>query len=249
VYVCIKPLFGESLSSKAKENIINNILKKHNVVTVDIEIVDPEYLYVDLGVTVRYNPVNTDITTGQIQTLVSSTIDNYNTNVLNRFGGFYSDVELMSRIKSSNSSILTSYSDITLEKRFAPALNSLETYYIKFLNQLEPGTVISDQFVFRLKKSYFADDEEGNLVAYYWDDLKNQYVIYPSETFGSVDYTTGQVRLSGLQIGSLYTSDGLLKVFATPSVPDFFTKQNNVVVIDDVQISVIEDFENENNKV
>lgn len=248
VFVCIKPLFGESLSSKAKENIINNILKKHNIVTVDIEIVDPEYLYVDLGVTIRYNPVNTDVSTGQIQTLASAAIDDYNTNVLNRFGGFYSDVELNSRVRNANKSILTSYTEIALEKRFAPALNALETYYIEFLNQLIPGTVVSDEFQFRLKRSYFKDDGQGNLVVYWYNDLKSAFEVYPNETFGSVDYTSGQVRLSGLQIGNLYTTDGLLKVFAGPEFPDFFTKRNNIVVIDDVQINVIQDHENENQK-
>lgn len=248
VFICIKPLYGETLSSKAKENIVNNILKNYNVVTVNIEIVDPEYLYVNLGITVRYNPVETDVTNGQINTLVTTTVEDYNTNVLNRFGGFYSDSDLNGRIRQANNSIMTSYTDITLEKRFAPALNSLNTYYIEFLNALEPGGVISDEFVFRLKRSYFKDDGSGNLVVYWYNDLTSAFEMYEDETFGTVDYTTGQIRLSGLQIGDLYTDDGLLKVFADPVYPDFFTKRNNIVVIDDIQTNVIEYYENENNK-
>lgn len=248
VYISIKPLYGEVLSSKAKENVINNIIKKHNVATVDVEIVDPDYLYVNLDAEVRYNPVQTDVTTGQITSKVNAAIDDYNTNVLNKFEGFYSDNELNSRIKATDSSILTSYTDITLEKRFTPALNSLETYYIEFINQLVKTTVKSDEFEFRLKRSYFADDGLGNIVVWWWNDLKQAFEQYVDEAFGTVDYTDGQIRLSGLSIGDLYTTDGLLSVYAIPRTPDFFTKRNNVVVIGDYKVNVTLDYENESDK-
>lgn len=249
VFISIKPLYGEVLSSKAKQNVIDNIIRKHNVATVDVEIVDPDYLYVNLDVTVRYNPVQTDVSTGQITSGVNAAIADYNTTVLNRFDGFYSDNELNSRIKASNQSILTSYTDINLEKRFTPALNSLETYYIEFLNTLVKTQVKSDEFEFRLRRSYFVDDGNGNIVVYWWNDLKQTFEQYQDETFGTVDYASGQIRLTNLEISKLYTQDGLLRVYAVPRYPDFFTKQNNIVVIDEYTVNTIEDYENESDKV
>jgi hypothetical protein len=248
VYISIKPLYGEVLSSKAKENVINNIIKKHNVATVDVEIVDPDYLYVNLDVAVRYNPVQTDVTTGQIVSKVNDAIDDYNTNVLNKFDGFYSDNDLNSRVKATDTSILTSYTDIVLEKRFTPALNSLETYYIEFINTILKTTVKSDEFEFRLKRSYFADDGKGNIVVWWFNDLTQAFEQYADEAFGTVDYDEGQIRLSGLSINDLYTTNGLLNVYAVPRYPDFFTKRNNIVVIDDYQVNVTLDYENESDK-
>ena len=203
----------------------------------------------NLDVTVRYNPVQTDVSTGQITSGVNAAIADYNTTVLNRFDGFYSDNELNSRIKASNQSILTSYTDINLEKRFTPALNSLETYYIEFLNTLVKTQVKSDEFEFRLRRSYFVDDGNGNIVVYWWNDLKQTFEQYQDETFGTVDYASGQIRLTNLEISKLYTQDGLLRVYAVPRYPDFFTKQNNIVVIDEYTVNTIEDYENESDKV
>ncbi len=248
VYISIKPLYGEVLSSKAKENVINNIIKKHNVATVDVEIVDPDYLYVNLDVSIRYNPVQTDVTTGQIVSGVNAAIVDYNTKVLNKFDGFYSDNELNSRMKSTDASILTTYTDIVLEKRFTPALNSLETFYIEFINTIMSSTIKSDEFEFRLKRSYFADDGNGNIVVWWFNELKNAFEQYKDEVFGTVDYTEGTIRLTELIINGLYTNDGVLNVFATPRYPDFFTKRNNIVIIDDYKVNVTMDYENESDK-
>ena len=249
VFISIKPLYGEVLSSKAKENIINNILKKHNITAIDIIIVDPEYLYLDIDVYLRYNPVNTDKSSGQIKTGASAAVDTYNTEKLNVFGGYYSDVDLNSAIKATDSSILTSYTEITLERRFTPSIASLETYYIEFLNEIVPGGLKSDEFEYRLKRSYFTDDLNGNIIIYFYNDFTKAFEAYDDDVdYGTVDYKTGQVRLL-VEFGGVYSTSGVLNVFAEPKLPDFFTKRNNIVVIDDVNVSVTIDAENENTKV
>lgn len=247
VFISIKPKYGEVLSSRAKESIINNILKKYNVATVEPEIVDPEYLYVNLDVNVRFNPLNTNTSSGELSTIIDGIITDYNENVLNRFGSFYSDVNLNSLIKTANKSILTSYAEPSLEKRTQITLNSKQTYYIDFVNELVPLTIKSNEFLFRLKRCYFADDKNGNILIYYYDTTKKSWVAYPDETFGTVDYTKGIIRLVNFEANDLYGKT-TLSAHATPRYPDFFTKRNNIVVIDQVDITIVEDFQNEGNK-
>jgi hypothetical protein len=247
VFISIKPKYGEVLSSKAKDSIINNILKKYNVATVEPEIVDPEYLYINLDVNVRYAPLNTNTSSGELSTAVDAVIADYNNNVLNRFGSFYSDVTLNSNIKNIEPSILTSYADPTLEKRVDVTLNTKATYFVDYVNQIIPETIKSAEFMFRLKRCYLADDDSGNMLIYYYDDFKKDWVAYPNETFGTVDYTNGIIRLIDFEANDLYDANKL-SIYATPKFPDFFTKRNNVVVIEQVDITIVEDFNNEGNK-
>ena len=78
--------------------------------------------------------------------------------------------------------------------------------------------------------------------------MKHAFEQYKDEVFGTVDYTEGTIRLTELIINGLYTNDGVLNVFATPRYPDFFTKRNNIVIIDDYKVNVTMDYENESDK-
>ena len=248
VFICIKPKFGEVLSSKAKENILNNIVKRRNVTVIEADIVDPDFLYVNLDIFIQYNPLNTEKSTGEIRSDAQIAVDTYNDVKLNRFGSFYSNLDLNNTVKASNRAILTSYTKIILEKRFVPLTNSKQTYAIDFLNPLIAGTVKSDEFTFRLSRCYFADDDSGNIRIWFYNEAKSAFEMYPDEVFGLMDYTNGIVRLIDFEINGLYGANTKLGVYAKPENPDFFTKRNNIVVIDDTVIQATINHENENEK-
>lgn len=247
VFISIKPKFGEVLSSKAKENILTNIVKRRNVTVIEAEIVDPDFLYVDMTVNARYNPLKTEKSGGQVVSDIQTAIDNYNTNYLNKFGGYYSDLDLNSFVRNSNPAILTSYTKLNLEKRFTPNFDTKQTYYVDFQNEIVPGTIKSAEFTYRLFRCYIKDDGVGNLRIYYFDTLTQTFKVFPDEVFGTVDYTNGIVRITDFETTGLYGKEQL-SVFAKPENPDFFSKRNNIVVIDDVVVKVSENFENENEK-
>lgn len=248
VYICIKPKYGETLSDASKQFIIKDILQKYNTVTIEPEIVDPEYLYLDIDFFIRYNPLITNSTPGQVRSAVNKAVIDYNTNVLNRFDGYYSNSDLLANIKKSDESIMTSYSKIKLEKRIDIALGAEQTYFIDYVNAVVPETFRTDYFEFRARKSYIVDDGAGNLKMYYLDGFLNEYKLYPEEFFGTIDYTKGLVRLTDFYITDLYDTNKLYS-WVTPVNPDFFTKRNNVVIIDDYTMTINEDFSTESNKV
>lgn len=241
VFICIKPKFGEVLSSKAKDNIINNIIKRRNVTVIEAEIVDPEYLYVNLDVRIQYNPINTDKSSGEVVTGAYDAINNYNESKLNRFGGYYSDLDLNSDVRASNSAIMTCYTKLKLEKQFEPSIDAKQTYYVDFANPIIGQSVKSDEFTFRLLRCYFADDRNGKIRIYYKNDLTGEWVAFPDEFFGDVDYEKGIVRLTDFEVNGLYTGDKLA-VTAKPENPEFFTKRNNIVLIKDVNVTATENF-------
>lgn len=241
VYISIKPRYGNTLSSNSKRIILDTILRKYNTATIEPVLVDPDFLYINLNVFVKYNPLNTNTSQGSLRTLIDQEIAEYDTEVLNRFGNFYSDAVLSNRIIDVDSSVLSCYNEITLEKRFTPAIGQFQTYYVDFNNALIKGTLKTDEFEYRGRRNYIIDDGSGNLIAYYYNDVTKVWVKYPDETFGNIDYTNGIVRFSGFSFDALYQDEKILRVLVEPKNPDFYTRRNNIVTIDDYTINISED--------
>lgn len=108
VYIAVKPLTGDTLSDDEKRSIKNTVLKGKNIVSIQPEIVDPNFTNLELDVFFKYNPNLTDRTNVELQGLVRDTISNYNFNNLNKFDGVFRYSQLLKAIDNSDRSILNS---------------------------------------------------------------------------------------------------------------------------------------------
>ena len=242
VYISIKPKFGDVLSSKAKTKIIDNILKKYNVATIEPIMVDPDFLYVNLTTTTRFNPDNTDRTAGEIVTLINDTVDQYNQGSVSRFDGFYSNARLNNKITERDDGIITTFNDIELEKRFIPSIDTVQSYYVDFNNPIVPNTFKSDEFIFRGRKTFISDNN-GDVEVSWYDPVAQIWNKYTDELFGSVDYDLGLVRVINVVIEKFLTGNEYIKNTVTPLNPDFFPVRNNIVTINSVQTKIIKDYQ------
>jgi len=95
-------------------------------------IVDPDYTYVKLKTTVLYDPKKTTLTPGQLKQLVIATIRNFSTTTLNTFNATLKLPELITSIQYCDLSIVTNETEIRVEKKVYPVLNSAATYQAKF---------------------------------------------------------------------------------------------------------------------
>ena len=80
---------------------------------------------------------------------------------------------------------------------------------------------------------FLDDDGAGNIRVYY---LSGTTRIYTSTTFGTVNYTTGEIILTSANITSISNVDGAastrIRVFAIPSSNDVVPVRNQVLEID-----------------
>lgn len=235
VYICIQPKYGAKLSSKASGNLLA-MLKKYTMATIESIIVDPEYLYVNLQVYTKNDTLKTSLREGELKRRIYETIETYGADQLNKFDSYYSDVKLNTAIMADSDSFITTYNNITLEKRFTPTLNVNQPYFVYFLNEVQPNSITSNQFTFRDYTCTLRDDGAGNIVVYYLDETKGTWNKFINETFGTVVYTTGAVKLSDITFTGLVEDD--IKIFAIPVNPLFFAKLNTILVIDDVNINI-----------
>jgi len=139
VFIALKPQGSYSLTDVQKQQIISNLIQPISVLTVSPTIVDPDYTYLKLNVTVYYNPSITNQTAAQIQAGVTAAIQNFGLTTLNTFNSTFSSYDLLTAIQNYDKSILSSDFKVQLQKKFYPNLNSSTTYTLDYSTPLAKG--------------------------------------------------------------------------------------------------------------
>ena len=246
VYISIKAKSGSNLTTATKDSIVTS-LKKYAVASVTPVIIDPETTYITLVVNFKYNSGITtkDVTT--LQTNVLTKIASYNNDTLEDFAGMFRYSKLVEAVNDADTSILSNITTVRMYKYVTPTLNSGLKYTINFNNALyNPhsghnssggGIISSTGFKVNNDSSanehFLDDDGAGNLRLYY---LSGTARVYTDATYGTVNYTTGEVVLTSAHITSISNVDGAtstqIRVFATPSSNDIVPVRNQILSID-----------------
>jgi hypothetical protein len=253
VYISIKAKSGSNLTVATKESLVTS-LKKYAVASVTPVIIDPETTYITLVVNFKYNSGITtkDVTT--LQTNVLSKVAIYSNNTLEDFTGMFRYSQLVEDINNADTSILSNITTVKMYKYFTPTLNSGFKYTLNFNNALynphsghnasAGGIISSTGFKINNDSSasehFLDDDGAGNLRAYY---LSGATRIYTDSTYGTVNYTTGEVILTSAHLTSVSNIDGAtstrVRVFAIPSSNDVVPVRNQVLSIDTSNSTIV----------
>ena len=246
VYISIKAKSGSNLTTATKESIVQS-LKSYAVASVTPVIIDPETTFITLVVNFKYNSGITTKDVSTLQTNVLTKIASYNNNTLEDFAGMFRYSKLIEDINNADTSILSNITTVKMYKYFTPTLNSGLKYTLNYNNALyNPhsghnasggGVISSSGFKVNndssLNEHFLDDDGAGNLRIYY---LSGTTRVYTDTTFGTVNYTTGEVILTSAHITSISNVDGAtstqIRVFATPSSNDVVPVRNQVLSID-----------------
>jgi hypothetical protein len=111
--------------------------------TVSPQIVDPDYTYLKLALTVYYNPKLTVATSSQIKSGVTAATANWAISTLNTFNSTFNAYSLLSAIQNYDPSITTSDYKLSLQKKFYPNFGTPQNYILNFNTPLARGTFSS----------------------------------------------------------------------------------------------------------
>lgn len=136
VFICVKPYGSESLTDAQKEQIINDVVSPKNVATIIPEIVDPEFTYLKLDVTFKYDVTSTSYNVNQLENLVRNTISSYNTNYLNTFDGVFRHSQLLGLVDNTELSIMNSNIKVRMIKNFTPYNNQTNSVQLNLPGQI-----------------------------------------------------------------------------------------------------------------
>ena len=254
MFIAVKPVIGSVLTATEKLNLIDSIIGPKKILTVSTEIVDPEYIYVILSTTVKYDSDSTSLTADDIKTIVTTTIKNYNTSDINQFSKYFRYSKLSRLIDTCERSILSNITTMSIRKELNVQLNVGARYEISFSNSLDNTTELrtathpygagnkltSNEFSYGGYSNCYLEDNAGLIRIYRVSGVDNVGV---QNNAGTINYVTGKIVLSNFAPTSFTDGGTTLKLTAVPADKDVLPLRNQIVAIrdEDISVSMIDD--------
>ena len=225
---------------EVKRDQYYRFLKPRSPVSIDPVFVDPGYTYIELTSTVNYNLNSTKLSSEDIKTIVTSAVRQYALDNLNDFNKVFRYSQVTSAIDSAQGAIISNETSIKLFKEVTPTLGATETFDVDFQTELDTTlaesvggfTLQSTRFTFGGERATFQDDGAGivNIVS-----AATGTII---TNIGTIDYESGLVQISGLNISAYEGS--AIKVKAVPLSKDIRVINNIILNIleDDIRLTI-----------
>lgn len=141
IFISIKMRDGFFLSELEKERILTEIIKPKSLVTTTAEIVEPDYLYLNIIGKVSFDSSKTNLSSTDLRNLVRNSIISYNNTNLETFNSRYVQSRLQDDIDNSDASIIGSVIETKVQKRISVSLNTLKKYTVDFGVELRRGSL------------------------------------------------------------------------------------------------------------
>ena len=247
VFLSVRTKSGVNLT-QAQKNSIANDLKKYNVASIRPTFINPEVTKIKLKTSFKFDSKTTTKSVGDLETIIRQAISNYNDSDLQNFDVVFRHSKLSRLIDASDTSILSNTTRITLNKVLTPTLNTVTQYIIDFNNPLyNPhsghnsamgGITKSTGFTISSNTNtlFLDDDGNGNIRTYYL--VGGTTRNYVDSTAGTIDYLTGKIVLTDLNITSTTTTDGKISIDILPASNDVVSVRNQLLEIDMNTLSI-----------
>ena len=249
IFVAIKPTTGYSLSNVTKK-YIKDSLNDYRVASLQVDITDPEILFLEIDTVVFYDNRATIKDTSSINSEVKKTLSGYFlSEAIDRFGGAARYSRIVSAIDDADSSITRNTTKLVMRKDIAIALNTPASYEICFEQTLDlnsqQAVVYSSGFqllqngVNDGRVYYFEDDTKGGIYLFYLTE-QNEKVVTNTD-FGTVDYDQGEVMLgytTPVTFVGTSTIGSVIQIRGIPNEQDVVAKQSVYLELDVASSSV-----------
>ena len=251
VIIAIKAASGSTLTTATKQSIVTQ-LKKFNVASVVPQIVDPETTSILLTSSVKYDEKLTTKTATTLKSDVLTALSNYNTTTLQKFDGVFRYSKVTGIIDDTDTSIVSNITTIKIRKNFTPTLNTSSRYDIYFRNSLynpvsgynatNGGILESSGFKISgdTTNVFFLDDDGAGNVRRY--RLTGSVRTYANNTQGTINYTTGQITLTSLNITTVQNIRGVastvIELTVLPKSNDIVPVRDKILEIDTANSSI-----------
>jgi len=241
VFLSVRTKSGTNLT-QAQKNSIAVDLKKYNIASIRPTFVNPSITKIKLKVDFKFDSKTTTKTVGDLETLIRSTLTTYNAGDLLNFDVVFRHSKISGLIDATDTSILSNTTRLTLNQIITPTLNASTQYVIDFNNALyNPhsghnstlgGVTVSTGFIIagNTNTLYIDDDGNGIIRTYYL--VGGQTRTYVDASAGTINYASGKIVLTDLNITSASNTDGTISVDVLPASNDVVSVRNQLLEID-----------------
>ena len=249
VYLAVKPQTGLSLSASTKAYIADTVLGNRNVVSITPEVVDPDYMYVTVTSSIKYDSTKTTVSAQKIRDSISNTIYQYGVSNLGLFADQFRYSPMTKQIDETENSIESSLTSINLRRSIAPVLGTPTSYSLKFSNEIkhESNTdvsISSTRFSHSddngtLRTDCELQDDNGILQVFRTSGATRVVV---ANNVGTVNYTSGLVALTSFNPTAITDGTSNVSITVNPSSNDVTPYREQILLIsnNDISISMID---------
>lgn len=245
VFISFKPKKGFYITNSVKQEILNNIIKNKNVVTIIPEIIDPEYIFLMINIITVFDPKQTLLSSSEVENSIRQNITLYNTETFSKFGTRFNYSKFLYMIDQSENSIVSNYTTIKLKKNIPVYLETTNTYLINFQNAIKEGSFkSSNSFKAETDSSlglstsdfFIEDDYFGKLIIYKYSADGKKIII--KNDSGEINYITGLVRLVDFKPSQTINDDQTIDFICETKDYDIISLRNNILTILDSDVSI-----------
>ena len=181
-----------------------------------------------------------------METLIRTTVSNYNSSDLKKFDSVFRFSKLSRLIDNTDSSILSNVSSIKMTKKIKPNLDgTTEQFIVNFSNKIynphSGHTSVTNSTGFKISGNtntlFLDDDGAGKLRLFYY--VSGTTKTYLNSDVGTIDYTTGKITLNSLNITATSNTDSTVSITTSPNSLDIVPVRNQLLEIDLSKTNII----------
>ena len=248
VSISIKPRNGTFLSDFTKSQILSK-LKNYSLTGISQKIVDLKILYVEVDSSIYYNSSQVS-TSDDLKSNIISALNNYaSSKDLGKFGGRFKYSKLLQVIDNVNEAITSNITKIKIRRDMKVSLNNYAQYELCFGNEfhINPNgfNIKSTGFKIEGESStlYFTDtpkklsngslDGSGmGILSVIKKPTNSSEIPIIVKSVGTVNYTTGEIKINSIKITSTDISDGIIQIQAFPESNDVIGLKDLYLIFD-----------------
>ena len=251
VFIAVKPQNRAFYSYVEKQNIRMQLAER-NLVAIRINVIDPDYTFIELTIDIYYKPDATPTPQEIVAQNVANYIKNFSKSELLTFDRVFRYSSLIADIDKNDISIRNNLTSVRLRKTFIPSIVSENNLDLKTNNPLYlpnesyVGTLTSTKFSHendagsevancQFEDLHLGNTVQGRLRVIHVDKNTLAKTIVKSNV-GKVHYDTGKIEIQGFR--PLSFDNDKLDVFVRPAINDITPVRDQILAILDEDIKI-----------
>lgn len=221
VFISIQPQPGSIITQADKDIIARDIIRPRSVVSIQPEFVTPIETYIGLNIVANYNKTLTTLTSSRIESEIRTVVQNFFVNNLNKLQKNFYYSKLLSAVVGTTQSIFSASIQVTVHKRVTIVPGVANEYVIRFNGPLQAETVRTTNFTTTITgqqyEVYITDNHpltSGDIGTLVMKRVSDNAIV--TANAGTVNYQTGVITISNLNIDVLSGDETDLRVYAEP---------------------------------
>lgn len=199
VFCSIKPK-NRSLLTQDEKEFITNKLEQLNIITITPKIVNPEYTYIKLAISVVYNSVHLNIDNPTIIDMVKKETLAYTKEHLLKFNRAFQLANLTNVINDLNPHFMGTTIKTSIYQKRNIQVGSLNYYRIHFNNTVLRGSLSTSKFMYRdsqnniIQNCYLKENKNFTGIDIVFN-INSEKIELLHSNVGTLDYEKGEIVL------------------------------------------------------